>query len=68
MRDHIDMRVAVSIPDEILERADRLAKDMKKSRSRLVSDVVREYLARHCSEEDQSVAEASRRVLVRSEW
>jgi metal-responsive CopG/Arc/MetJ family transcriptional regulator len=45
------MKTAVSIPDEIFEGAERLARRTKKSRSRLFSDAVREYLARHASEE-----------------
>jgi metal-responsive CopG/Arc/MetJ family transcriptional regulator len=45
------MKTAVSIPDEVFEGAERLAKRTKKSRSRLFSDAVREYLARHAPEE-----------------
>jgi len=45
------MKTAVSIPDEIFQGAERLAKRTKKSRSRLFSDAVREYLARHAPEE-----------------
>jgi metal-responsive CopG/Arc/MetJ family transcriptional regulator len=45
------MKTAVSIPDEIFEGAERLARRTKKSRSRLFSDAVREYLARHAPEE-----------------
>jgi hypothetical protein len=45
------MKTAVSIPDEIFEAAERFAKRTKKSRSRLFSDAVREYLARHAPEE-----------------
>ena len=45
------MKTAVSIPDEVFEGAERLARRTKKSRSRLFSDAVREYLARHAPEE-----------------
>lgn len=45
------MKTAVSIPDEIFKGAERLARRTKKSRSRLFSDAVREYLARHAPEE-----------------
>jgi metal-responsive CopG/Arc/MetJ family transcriptional regulator len=78
------MKTAVSIPDEIFEGAERLARHTKKSRSQLFSDAVREYVARHAPEDvtdamdrlcaelggpaDQFVSTAARRVLARSEW
>jgi metal-responsive CopG/Arc/MetJ family transcriptional regulator len=78
------MKTAISIPDDIFEGADRLARRTKKSRSQLFSDAVREYLARHAPEEitdamdrvcrelgqpkDEFVSAAARRVLERSEW
>ncbi len=78
------MRKAVSIPDDIFHGAERLARRSKKSRSRLFSDALREYVARHDSEEitegmnrvcaeegdssDHFVSAAARRVLERSEW
>lgn len=43
----LGMKTAVSIPDEIFEEADRLARRAKKSRSQVFSDALREYLARH---------------------
>lgn len=78
------MKTAISIPDDVFEDADRLARALKKSRSQLYSTAVREYVARHS--EDQVTAamdstldavgepaadfatEASRAVLERSEW
>jgi predicted transcriptional regulator len=45
------MKTAVSIPDELFKGADRLARRTKKSRSRLFSDALREYLARHAADE-----------------
>lgn len=39
------MKVAVSIPDEIFEKADRLARDLKKSRSELYANALTEYLS-----------------------
>jgi metal-responsive CopG/Arc/MetJ family transcriptional regulator len=45
------MKTAVSIPDEIFERAERLARRTKKSRSRVFADALREYVARHAPEE-----------------
>jgi metal-responsive CopG/Arc/MetJ family transcriptional regulator len=78
------MKTAVSIPDEVFEGAERLARRTKKSRSRLFSDALREYVARHsgdkiteamniaCDEigdaESEFSGAASRRVLKRSEW
>jgi metal-responsive CopG/Arc/MetJ family transcriptional regulator len=78
------MKTAVSIPDRVFERADRLARQTKKSRSRLFSDALKEYLARHapdhvtetmnrvCDEvgqsKDEFAAAAARRTLARSEW
>ena len=41
------MKTAVSVPDAIFERAEKLARRMRKSRSRLYSDALREYAARH---------------------
>lgn len=78
------MKTAVSIPDDVFEGAERLARRTKKSRSRLVSDALREYLARHSPDEiteamnkacaeigdtkDEFVSAAARRVLEKSEW
>ena len=78
------MKTAVSIPDEVFEGAERLARRTKKSRSRLFSDALKEYLARHSPDEvteamnkalaeigepqDPFVSSAARRVLERSEW
>ena len=78
------MKTAVSIPDDVFEGAQRLARRTKRSRSRVFSDALREYLARHSPEEvteavnkacaeigeakDQFVASAARRVLERSQW
>jgi len=45
------MKTAVSIPDDVFEGAERLARRTKKSRSRLFSGALREYLARHTPEE-----------------
>jgi metal-responsive CopG/Arc/MetJ family transcriptional regulator len=44
------MKTAVSIPDDLFERAEQLARRTKKSRSQLFSDAVKEYVARHASE------------------
>jgi len=53
------MKTAVSIRDEIFKGAERLARKTKRSRSRLFSDALREYLARHTAD---SVTEAMDRA------
>ena len=78
------MKTAVSIPDDLFEDAERLARRTKKSRSRLFSEALREYVARHAPEEvtetldrvvaevgaqaDRFVAASARRVLERTDW
>jgi antitoxin MazE6 len=78
------MKTAVSIPDEIFEDAERFAKRTKRSRSRLFSDALREYLVRHSSDEitqamdkavteispsgDDFVAASASQMLEQSEW
>jgi len=78
------MKTAVSIPDDVFEGAERLARRTRKSRSRLFSDALREYVARHsadqvteamnkvCDEigdtQDPFISSAARRVLERTEW
>lgn len=78
------MKTAVSIPDDLFEAAQQLASRANKSRSRLFSDALREYVARHapdrvteamdrvCADlghgDDRFAAAASRRTLSRSEW
>ena len=53
------MKTTVSIPNDIFELADRLARRTRKSRSQLFSDALREYLARHVPDE---ITEAMNRV------
>jgi metal-responsive CopG/Arc/MetJ family transcriptional regulator len=78
------MKTAVSIPDDVFEGAERLARRTRKSRSQVFSDALREYVARHAASEvteamnrgcaelgnpkDSFVSAAPRRVLKRSEW
>lgn len=78
------MKTAVSLPDELFERAEELAARLGKSRSQVYREALAEYLFRR---EPQSVtaaldavvvdvgyepdgwlAEAGRRGLERSEW
>jgi metal-responsive CopG/Arc/MetJ family transcriptional regulator len=78
------MKTAISIPDELFEGAERLARRTKRSRSRLYGDALKEYLARHAPDEvteamnracaevgeakDPFVSTAARQILERSEW
>jgi hypothetical protein len=78
------MKTAVSVPNEIFAKAERLARRMKKSRSELFSIALAEYIARHApdhvtetmnqvcaeigGEADPFVAAASQRTLERAEW
>ena len=41
------MKTAISIPDDLFDEADRLAKRLHQSRSQLYSQAVREYVGRH---------------------
>ncbi len=78
------MKTAVSIPDEVFEKVERFARRAKRSRSEVFSAALREYIARHASDEvtealnravdelgdqsDEFAAAASRRVLEKTEW
>lgn len=78
------MKTIVSIPSEVFESADRLARRTRKSRNQLFSDALTEYLARHAPDEvteamnrvcdeveetkDLFVSSAARRILRQSEW
>jgi predicted transcriptional regulator len=78
------MKTAISIPDEVFQGAERLARRTKRSRSRLYGDALKEYLARHAPDEvteamnracaqvgdakDAFVSSSARRTLERSEW
>ncbi len=78
------MKTAVSIPDEIFEKVERLARRAQRSRSEVFSAALREYVARHAPDEvteamdrvcaavgderDEFVTAAARRVLERTEW
>lgn len=80
----LGMKTAVSIPNELFDMAERLARRSRKSRSRLFSDALREYVARRSPDKiteamdeamaqigesnDPFVAAASRRRLEQSEW
>ena len=78
------MKTAVSIPDDVFARAERLARRARQSRSEVFSRALREYVARHAPDEvteamdrvcadvgaspDGFVSVAARRILERSAW
>lgn len=78
------MKTAISLPDEVFEQAERLARRMRKSRSELYREAVLEFVARHDPDAvtaamnlvaeqvdtrpDAFSTKAARRVLDRSEW
>ena len=78
------MKTAVSIPDDIFERAERLARRRRCSRSEVYAAALDEYVARHAHDEvtdamnrvceevggesDGFLVAASRRILDRVEW
>lgn len=78
------MKIAVSVPDDVFARAERLARRERRSRSEVYSAALREYVARHSPDEvtealDRVVAElgdqtdsfgsaAGRRRLESTEW
>ncbi len=78
------MKTAISVPDDVFADAEDLAQRLKKSRSQLYSEAVREYVARHDPQKvtealdqlfadedlasDGFVRAAARRALRRSEW
>jgi predicted transcriptional regulator len=78
------MKIAVSVPDDVFEEAEQLARRMRRSRSEVYSRALAEYVARHAPDRvteamDRTLAEigeaaeqfvraASRRVLKRSDW
>ncbi|PYO51555.1 MAG: hypothetical protein DMD83_27435 [Candidatus Rokuibacteriota bacterium] len=78
------MKIAVSVPDDVFEEAERLARRMKRSRSEVYSRALAEYVARHAPDRvteamdralveisepaDEFVRAASRRILKRSDW
>ena len=78
------MKTAVSIPDDIFERVERLAERERRSRIEVYAAALREYVARHAHDEvtdtmnrvcdevgddhDAFLDAAARRVLDRTEW
>lgn len=78
------MKTAVSIPDDVFEEAEALARRGKRSRSELYARALSEYVARHAPDRvteamdrvldevnespDEFRRRAARRTLERTEW
>jgi metal-responsive CopG/Arc/MetJ family transcriptional regulator len=78
------MKVAVSIPDDIFEEGEALARSLKSSRSKIYSRALQEFASRHnpdtltreidaalmaAGDDDSAfVKEASRRIFSQIEW
>jgi predicted transcriptional regulator len=78
------MKTAISLPDAIFVKAEKLAKRLKKSRSELYRQALSEFLARHDpdavteamdrvadsidTKPDDFSSAAARRVIKRTEW
>lgn len=78
------MKTAVSVPDEVFDEAEHLAKRLKISRSELYAKALAEFVSRHApdavtesfnrvcaeiqSEPDPAFQRAARKVLENSEW
>ena len=78
------MKFAVSIPNDLFERVERLRRQEQRSRSNLVAAALTEFVTRHAPEEvteamnrvcmdvdtapDDFIRTAGRRVLEQSEW
>jgi Arc/MetJ-type ribon-helix-helix transcriptional regulator len=78
------MKTAVSIPDEVFEKIELLARRAGRSRSEVFSAALAEYVAKHAPDEvteamdrviaevgdqqDGFVAAAARRILEKMEW
>ena len=74
----------MSVPDDVFEEAERLARRTKRSRSEVYSRALAEYVARHAvdrvteamdrvlteigEQADRFSRVASRRILKRSDW
>jgi metal-responsive CopG/Arc/MetJ family transcriptional regulator len=80
----LGMKTAISIPEKVFREAERFARRVRKTRSRLYTEAVAEYLARHAPDDvtesmnqvcdrigvsdDKFRDRAVRNVLVETEW
>lgn len=54
------MKTAISVPDDVFQKAERLARNAGRSRSEVYSTALREYVARHAPDE---VTDAVNKVI-----
>lgn len=54
------MKTAISIPDDVFEEAERLAKRLRTSRSQLYAKALAEFVARH---DDDQITMAMNKVI-----
>lgn len=78
------MKTAISLPDTVFLEAERFARHARKSRSKLYTEAISEYLARHSPDEitealnqvlakvngndSRFVEQAARRAIAQEEW
>ena len=78
------MKTAISLPDPVFHRVERLARHLRKSRSQIYREALVEYVARHAPDEvteamnrvcdkmgsayDPALRENTRRILKKIEW
>ncbi|PWU17192.1 MAG: hypothetical protein C5B48_16290 [Candidatus Rokuibacteriota bacterium] len=78
------MNIAISVPNDVFDEAEQLARCMKRSRSEVYSRALAEYVARHAPDrvteamnralaeigelDDRFARVTPRRVLKRSDW
>lgn len=78
------MKTAVSVPNDVYDRAEALAKRERRSRSEVYSAALREYVARHDPDDvtaaidevvkgvgdrvDSFLSRAGRQTIERSDW
>ena len=78
------MKTAISLPEKIYREAERFARRVRKTRSRLYAEAIAEYLARHApngvteamnqvcdrigSSVDKFQTKAARNLLAREQW
>jgi metal-responsive CopG/Arc/MetJ family transcriptional regulator len=78
------MKTAISLPDRVFREAERFARRVRKTRSRLYAEALAEYLARHAPDDitesmnqvcdrigaapDTFNAKAARSLLAKESW
>jgi metal-responsive CopG/Arc/MetJ family transcriptional regulator len=78
------MKTAISLPEKVFREAERFARRVRKTRSRLYAEAIAEYLARHAPDDitesmnrvcdrvgvakDTFHSKAARKILAREAW